>query len=129
MQGKSTLMSHPSPNGGNDLQHVGFLEWTGVKNHAELPQEFRLDDTGTGVFILGFDPQVGAREWIDETLRAIIENFFYAIHDEKLVVEIKSRAARAETVNRDTIDSYFERLYDERKPSAYHYHRAISGGG
>ena len=127
MQAKSTLMSHPSPNGGKDLQHVGFLEWKGVKNYAELPQEFRLDDTGTGVFILGFNPQVGDREWIDATLRAVIENFFYAIHDEKLVVEIKSRAARTETVNRDTIDVHFERLYRNRKkkPEAYYYHRAV----
>ena len=124
MQAKSTLMSHPSPNGGKDLQHVGFLEWKGVKNYAELPQEFRLDDTGTGVFILGFAPQVDDREWIDATLRAVVENFFYAIHDEKLEVEIKSRGARAETVNRDTIDVHFERLYPERKP-AYYYHRAI----
>ena len=121
MQAKSTLMSHPSPNGGKDLQHVGFLEWKGVKNYAELPQEFRLDDTGTGVFILGFDPQVGDREWIDATLRAVVENFFYAIH----VVEIKSRGARAETVNRDTIGVHFERLYRKKKPEAYYYHRAI----
>ena len=124
IQAKSTLMSHPSPNGGEDLQHVGFMKWKVDRKYDELPQEFRLDDTGTGVFILGFAPQVSDREWINETLRAVVENFFYAIHDEKLVVEIKSRGARTEVVTRATIDSYFERLYPERK-SAYYYHRAI----
>ena len=128
MQAKSTLMSHPSPDGAGDLQHVGFLEWPTVRSRSDLPSEFRLDEPGTGVFILGFEPQVGDREWIDEMLRAVVENFFCAIHDEKLAVEIKSRGARTETASRETIGSCFERLYPERKPKAYYYHRAISGG-
>lgn len=129
MQAKSTLMSHPSPNGGGDLQHVGFLEWTGVNKSSDLPSEFRLDDTGTGVFILGFEPRTRGKEWITEMLRAVVENFFYAIHDKSLVVEINPRGAATETVNHETIDLYFDRLYSVEKPHAYHFHRAISGGG
>ncbi len=130
MQAKSTLMSHPSPNNRQNLQHVGFLEWPKVSNLSELPNEFRLDEPGTGVFILGFDPQtVRNREWIDEMLRAVVENFFYAIHNEALVVEIKSRGAGTETVTRDTIASYFERLYGDKEPNSYYYHRAICERG
>ena len=69
VQGKSILMTHTPPNAkpSQDVQHVGFLKWPVLKNLSELPSELRLDDVGTGVFILGFDPPTSSeREWIDE---------------------------------------------------------------
>ena len=76
VQGKAQLMSHQSPPNGHQVQHVGFLEWPKLKAFSDLPSGLRLDDCGTGVFILGFDPQTAAKEWVNEMLAAVVENFF-----------------------------------------------------
>ena len=130
IQGKSILMTHtpPQTKGKQDVQHVGFLKWPPLKNLSELPSEFRLDDIGTGVFILGFDPPTSReREWIDEMTKAVIENFFYAIHEKELVVDILSRGERKEEITHDTIATYIERLYGDNPSNGCFYHKAISG--
>ena len=131
IQGKSALMSHRDPKSNEEVQHVGFLEFPKPKALSELPNQLRLDDVGTGVFILGFDPQTtNNREWIDEMAKAVVENFFCAIHNKALVVEIASRGAKTKKITHETIDTYFSRLYnDSRRPNGYFYHRAISSGG
>ena len=130
IQGKSALMSHRDPESNAEVQHVGFMEWPKPKTLSDLPKQLRLDGVGTGVFILGFNPQTtNDREWIDEMAKAVVENFFSAIHDKALVVEIASRGAKTEKITHETIEIYFSRLYDDsRRPNGYFYHRAISRG-
>ena len=58
MQGKSRLATHADPTGENEqLQHIGFYRTDTAQplRGREIPDVFRLDDTGTGVFILGFN--------------------------------------------------------------------------
>ena len=123
LQGKATLMAHPNPKDkGEQLQHIGFFARSGVKPilGKDIPDLFRLDDIGAGVFIMGFNPR--SEEWAREVVSAVIENFFYAIHYKRLVVKVKSQKPEEIVVNHETLDLLFEGK--DNNPS-YHYYRAI----
>ena len=74
LQGKATLTGHMDPRGsGEDLQHVGFYaarDGNPVTGNKNIPDFFRLDDVGTGVYIMGFNPQ--SSDWVDQV--AILGN-------------------------------------------------------
>ena len=125
LQGKATLTGHPDPNGsGHDLQHIGFytLKGGGPIMGKDVPEYFRLTETGTGVFILGFNPH--SADWVDQVTTAVIENFFYAIHHQTLRVEVVPKAGNPVRIDHQTIDYLFERLNPINRNSA-HYYRAI----
>ena len=124
LQGKATLMGHPNPYDKNeDLQHVGFfsLAQGNPLLTTEIPDMFRLNNTGTGVFILGFNPKT--EEWPTEITSAVIQNYFYAIHHKKLVVKVTDQASETVLINHETIDWLFER--ESNASAAYHYYRTI----
>ena len=124
LQGKATLMGHPNPYDKNeDLQHVGFYAMTQGKPlvTTEIPDLFRLDDTGTGVFIMGFNPKT--EEWTREIASAVIQNYFYAIHHKKLAVKVKDQDSEAIVINHKTIDWLFER--ESNTSAAYYYYKTI----
>lgn len=126
MQGKATLMSHQDPASGEDLQHISFYRASngGPFITTDIPDFFRLEEPGTGVFVMGFNPR--SSNWVDEVTSAVIENFFYAIHHKQLVVEVSSDSDGADDVQitYETIDQLFE-ARSSRKPNAYYYYRAI----
>ena len=125
LQGKATLTGHPDPNGsGKDLQHVGFysLKGDGPIMGRDIPRFFRLEGTGTGVFIMGFNPH--SSDWVNQVSTAVIENFFYAIHHGKLSVEVVARDEAPVRIDHQTIDYLFERLKPINR-NAIHYYRAI----
>ena len=122
MQGKATLMSHQDRDSGEELQHIGFYRAANRRPFFTpyIPDFFRLDETGTGVFIMGFNPL--SSDWVDVVTSAVIENFFYAIHHKQLIVEISSGSKNV-LVTHEKIDQLFE---GKSKPNAYHYYyRAI----
>lgn len=125
LQGKATLTGHPDPGGsGEDLQHVGFFS-NKVDEPImgkDIPEFFRLADTGTGVFIMGFNPR--SSNWVEQVATAVIENFFYAVHNQDLVVDICSQGRATVRVDHQTIDYLFSGLYPINR-SAVHYYRAI----
>lgn len=124
LQGKASLMSHPNPAiESESLQHIGFYAMPDGNPilTREIPGFFRLDEIGTGVFIMGFNPH--SSEWVKEITSAAIENFFYAIHHKRLVVKISAQETDAIVVSHETLDSLFER-HSKDKPS-YHYYKAI----
>ena len=126
MQGKATLMGHPDPKGsGEDLQHIGFFtspDGSPIEGR-EIPEFFRLDETGTGVYVMGFNPRTS--DWVGEVVRAVIENFFAAVHSRDLVAKIQSEDMNsAIVVNHESIDQLFEKFNAGRR-SSLHYYRAI----
>ena len=124
MQGKATLMSHPNPDKPSEsLQHIGF--YRSPDGHpltaTQIPGFFRLDEPGTGVFILGFDPR--SQDWLSEMTAAVIRNFFLAIHRKELLVEIHSGDADPIIITHETIDYLFtEHAKDD---DCYAYYKAI----
>ena len=124
MTGRTQLVSHPSPHDGVMLQHIGFYAAGGNQPIVgpDIPVPFRLDETGTGLWIIGFKPE--RAQWQDAAVKANIDSFFYAIHNRNLVVNISLRqAGQTVTISHDTIDT----LLEERKgsPQTAHYYRAI----
>lgn len=133
MQGKATLMSHPNPdNPAQGLQHIGFYRLPNNQPLVtrEIPDFFRLPDVGTGVFVLGFSPR--SSNWIRDVAAAVLRNFFCAVHQRKLVVEISSSPSSSNeeparvVVSHDTIDHLFSDLFKGKPaPDAYSYYLAI----
>ena len=76
----------------------------------EIPDIFRLNDTGTGVFILGFNPYCKEEEWINNVVKAVIDNYFAAIHGKKLIVEIHALPDSQITINHESIGIQFEKF-------------------
>ena len=124
LQGKATLMAHSKP-GRKDihLQHTGFFAKAKMEPilTREIPDFFRLPEVGTGVFVMGFNPR--SSNWEKEVATAVIENFFYAIHNKQLVVEVKSQKAPSISIDHENIDL----LFDDQPQSSpsFHYYRAI----
>ncbi|MCY4578424.1 MAG: hypothetical protein OXD31_05190 [Chloroflexi bacterium] len=123
LQGKATLMSHPDPSASDEmLQHIGFYtdEDGGPLTGARvIPRDFRLDDTGTGVFIMGFNPR--SDDWTAEVAKAAADNYFYAIHHKQLVVSIRPLDGVPIEIVHDTLDNQFT----DRNAPAYFYYRAV----
>ena len=125
LQGKATLTGHPDPDGtDDDLQHIGFysLQEYGPIMGRDVPKFFQLAETGTGVFIMGFNPH--SSDWVDQMATAVIENFFYAIHHQNLTVEILPEDGSPVRIDHQTIDYLFQRLSPVNR-NAVHYYRAI----
>lgn len=126
-QGKATLMTHPDPQNpdGEQLQHIGFYRThtqEPMKGLHEIPTAFGLEETGTGIYIIGFNPH--SSDWVAETKAAVISNFFYCIHHQLLQVTVQPFEGSESVIDHQTIDIEFEQL----KPNspAHHYYRTIS---
>ena len=126
LQGKATLTGHMDPNGsGEDLQHVGFYadrDGNPVIGNRNIPEFFRLDDVGTGVYVMGFNPH--SSDWVDQVTTSVIENFFYAIHHQNLIVRVQAAERDEVLVDHQTMGYLFDRLRPINR-SAVHYYRAI----
>ena len=125
LQGKATLTAHPDPDDSSeDLQHIGFFgqDRSNPVMGPAIPDFFRLNETGTGVFVLGFNPHTS--DWSNQLVTAAIENFFFAIHNKRLVVTVTQRDGNTEKVDHQTIDYLFDKLNPINK-DAVHYYRAI----
>ena len=128
LQGKATLMTHPDPDLplSSSVQHVGFYRnpdrepVTGVR---EIPEIFQLQETGTGIYIMGFNPH--CEDWITETRVAVIANFFHAIHHQRLEVMVKGMSGEEVVIGQQTVGIEFDKHGPET--AAHQYYRAISG--
>lgn len=108
----------------DELQHIGFgTKSQKIKeNSRPSPTEgnniynvFRLDNSGSGIFIMGFDPRV--KNWIEMAKESIVDNFFVAIHEKKLEIFINS-----ESINHETIDNIFENNKKKEIATRHFYH-------
>ena len=112
------IVAHQDPNGREGkLQHVGFGttgEYDGDNyppvTGADIHESFRLDKTGTGIFIMGFKEERG---WQKAVIRSTVRNFFAAIHDKKLSVTVEDTE-----ITNETLDEHFGR--DSKKHKQYY---------
>ena len=124
LQGKATLMAHQNPeNPGESLQHTGFFTNANglpMEGRRNIPPPFQLEEPGTGVYIMGFNPMVA--DWVGDIIRAVLRNFFHAIHHKALVVRIKSDDNEVMITNED-LEPLFERY--AKNEEAFDYYRAV----
>ena len=88
----------------------------------DIPRFFRLEQTGTGVFVMGFNPH--SSDWVDEIATAAIENFFHAVHHRNPTVEVQPADGSPIRIDHRTIDCLFERLKPINR-NAVHCYRTI----
>ena len=133
MAGRSQLVSHDDPNRPDEpdhrLQQIGFLGIHEVKPNMpvagpQVPQLFRLNQQGTGVFIVFFDTSIH-HDWVNETAKATVTQFFYAIHARKMAVTIEGDVGtKPRVISHDTLDIELENC-GPADPTR-HYYQAIT---
>ena len=131
MAGRSQLMTHEdSSRAQHRLRDVGFLgKHQGGYNEPirgpDIPKAFQLQNSGTGVFIIGFRRE-RFTEWTKLATREILRNFFYAIHTGSLEVCLQDQEGGAQsTVNQKSLDADMEQLGE--KDRSRQYFQAIRG--
>ena len=108
MQGRARLMTHSNPQRkGQIVQHIGFLELNRQSLYGiDIPEVFHLNETGTGVFVLGFNPHCD--NWKTTAISAVVDSYAYAILHRRLVVTLTDTEGTATRIDHETIDSLFD---------------------
>lgn len=106
-QGVSRLVTHLDKTG-VETQGDGYYQnidsWKPIfpSDKCDIRDQFPRDEYGTDVIILGFKTE---GSWQEIIQRAIIKNFFYAVHEGTLVVEIGG-----ETINSASLATYINKF-------------------
>lgn len=132
LAGRSQLVSHDDPQQRDGrLQQTGFLAVHPPEERpnqpvegVSIPQLFRLAHQGTGVFIVGFDTDI-YHDWVDETAKATVTQFFYAIQTRKMAVTIDGGlGVQPRLINHDTLAIELENC-PENDPTRFYYQALI----
>lgn len=119
-QGVAKLVTHELANGGK-AQSVGYLggsQGESVRARNHIPRQFRRDEQGTDIFILGFKEE---RTWQSELELSVLENFWPAISFGDLEVHIGDRV-----IAKDNLSQLLEARSGEENFTAHHYYAAFS---
>ena len=114
-QGKAILVSHRDDDGApkGAAGYYGDTDWTEfteIDSQVDaIPAEFRRYADGTSIYVVGFDAVHG---WRRQLISSVLSNFFFAILDEKLVVEVEGAEQEGlpDRITKQTIASAFENL-------------------
>jgi len=94
-QGVAKMMTHKDRNG-NETRGTGFygtINRNGpIYNFANLDPFYIRDEVGTDILIAGFTE---TKDWENEIIKSVIENYFVAIHENKLIVKVGNTIIRA----------------------------------
>ena len=129
MMGRSQLRTHDDPKNGERLQSVGFYavhDETGNNRPVsgpDIPEPFHLDESGTGIFIIAFDSW-RYQDWMTQVETAVVTNFFAAVHERKLEVEIvNEHTGEKRAVNQGNLELLITEL--PKEDSTKHYFKAL----
>lgn len=106
-QGKARLTTHKD-NAGSLRDYTGLF---GVENGKPItdlnliPTVFMRDEKGTDIFIMGFSNE---NNWKESLIKSVLNNFWLAIWEEKLIVEVEETL-----INKDTLESVILSFYTE----------------
>ena len=127
MAGRAQLHSHQGPNG-ERLQNIGFLamhedqNWNQPIMGLDIPTAFKLTESGTGVYILGFNQQEHP-DWPDRIAQAAISQFFPAVQMENLRVSIIN-GGKPRRIDLQTLAEEIQKLPGQDRRTR-HYHQAF----
>ncbi|MBE9917861.1 hypothetical protein G8C92_28070 [Paenibacillus donghaensis] len=97
-QGVAKLVTHNNEQG-EPTQGTGYYGKVEKNEPILFPEQinefFRRDDVGTDIFIAGFNAE---KDWESKVIRSVLESFFVAILDQKLIVKIGDTEINAETL-------------------------------
>lgn len=123
-QGVAKLATHLKD--GEPTQGTGYFGITErnkplIDNQSKLPEIFHRHNTGTDIYVMGFN---GGGNWEEEIIKSILENFFYAVFQNKLVVKVGDTL-----VNKESLPILLEKYTKESNDclSFQYYHALIEG--
>lgn len=87
-----------------------------IDSEGDVPDIFKRSEKGTDLYILCFDRE---EDWMNQTAFSVLENFFYAIWKEKLVVVLKDETQEVvfNSSNIGDMIRKYKELYDEEYAS------------
>jgi hypothetical protein len=106
-QGKARLTTHID-NSGNKKDYVGKFginDGEPVLDQMLVPTKLRRTEKGTDIIIMGFNNEDG---WKDSLIKSVLNNFWLAIWDNKLDVEVEDVI-----INEDNLESIISKYYSE----------------
>lgn len=115
-QGKTILVSHQDQDDSH-LRSIGYFgNGFDPLVDREVPQEFRLNNPGTALYIPYYRFK-HMRKWVQDSTRIVLDNFFFAIIHGGLEVYIKDRWGNIQdrTITKSTIAELQRELPDNRK--------------
>ncbi|MFB5762929.1 hypothetical protein [Paenibacillus medicaginis] len=96
-QGVAKLVTHHNSQG-EPTQGTGYygrIERNDPVLNQEINAFFRREEVGTDIFIAGFNAE---EDWEKKVIRSVLESFFVAIIDQKLIVKVGEIEINAETL-------------------------------
>lgn len=110
-EGATSLCTHSLE--GAKKMHNGYYDDSDghpISNFDDIPKRFRREEPGTNFDIMGFDMS----DWEDalrEMTIAVLRNFWMAIYENKLVVEI----GEDYRIDKENLQEYMERFFPDEK--------------
>ncbi|MCM3186376.1 hypothetical protein [Priestia megaterium] len=123
-QGVGKLATHLKD--GQATQGTGYFGITKgnkplLEMNNSLDDFFQRDSIGTDIFVMGFN---GGNDWESNIVKSILESFFYAIHEERLVVNVGRTVINSQTLPL-LLKQYTK---DDADCLSYRYYQAITRG-
>lgn len=120
-EGVSTLCTHLFR--GEKKVSVGYYDNNGgepVSIAERIPKPFRREEPGSDFYIMGFNYQDKEKNAAKmEMVQATLRNFWMAIADKKLEVDIDGIVISSESIE-DMMNEYFPNILDETRKGANH---------
>lgn len=121
-QGVAKLVTHLNENDEptQGTGYFGLIEKNRpITKMAEINELFRRTEIGTDIFIAGFNEN---SDWEEKIIKSVLENFFIAILNEKLIVKVEDTI-----INAGSLAGLLEK-YTKNDPDclSYHYYEAYT---
>lgn len=127
-QGVSKLVTHKNRDG-KRTQGTGYYGIKGeeqinpIRQFEGVDEFFYRSEIGTDIFIPGFN---GGEDWESKIIKAVLENFFVAVRDKRLIIKVGDTTISSETlpnlleeyINDDSnycSDKYYKALTSSKK--------------
>lgn len=108
-QGKARLTTHFDDEG-NKRDYTGLLGGEmgkPITDPSVLPPSLVRSEKGTDVVLVGFDDDDDT--WTDELIKSVLNNFWLAIWDGELIVDVAGVS-----ITKDTLENTIEKYYSEQ---------------
>lgn len=108
-QGKARLTTH-FDNENNKKDYTGLFGGENgrpITDSSVLPRSLVRNEKGTDVVLVGFDDDDDT--WTDELIKSVLNNFWLAIWEGELIVEVEEVL-----INKDTLEKTIEQYYSEQ---------------
>lgn len=90
-----------------EQSHKGFFGFgmEAIQDEIHIPQNFKRNEPGTSIFIIGLKPDENR---IEEMTKELLANFWLAIYEGDLIVKINNKEYTSESIYNEIVQRYSE---------------------